>query len=85
MQGTESWHFIDGDQTVCINPRGRFKADNGTALAASAVAGLGIAYLPDLLTAHYLASGALVPVMTRFPLPQGGIFVVRAPGSCGGP
>jgi len=32
-----------------FNPQGQFKADNGTALAAAAVAGLGIAWLPDRL------------------------------------
>jgi DNA-binding transcriptional LysR family regulator len=81
MQGTETWHFIDGGKTIGVNPRGRFKADNGTALAEAAVAGLGLAYLPDFLTAHYIASGALVPVMTRFPLTEGGIYVVRPPGA----
>jgi DNA-binding transcriptional LysR family regulator len=81
MQGTETWHFIDGDKTVGVNPRGRFKADNGTALAAAAVAGVGIAYLPDFLTDQYIASGALVSVMTRFPLTEAGIFVVRPPGA----
>jgi hypothetical protein len=35
MQGTETWQFIDGDKTVSIHPQGRFKADNGTALAAA--------------------------------------------------
>jgi DNA-binding transcriptional LysR family regulator len=81
MQGTETWHFIDGGKTVGVNPRGRFKADNGTALAAAAVAGVGIAYLPDFLTDQYIASGALIPVMTRFPLTEGGIFVIRPPGA----
>jgi len=81
MQGTETWRFIDGDKTIGVNSRGRFKADNGTALAAAAVAGLGVAYLPDFLTDHYVATGALVPVMTRFPVPEGGIFVVRPPGA----
>ena len=37
-----------------IHPQGRFKADNGTALAAAAVAGLGIAWLPDHLIKGYL-------------------------------
>src|SRR3984893_11435674 len=50
MQGKEHWHFIDGDKTIAVHPQGRFKADNGTALAAAAVAGLGIAWLPDFLT-----------------------------------
>jgi DNA-binding transcriptional LysR family regulator len=80
MQGTETWQFLDGDKTISIHPQGRFKADNGTALAAAAVAGLGIAWLPDHLIKGYLDSGTLVPVMTRYPVPTGGIFVVRPPG-----
>ncbi len=80
MQGTEAWSLIDGDKVVSVHPQGRFKADNGAALAAAAIAGLGIAALPDFLTETALASGALVPVMSRYPLPEGGLFVVRPPG-----
>jgi DNA-binding transcriptional LysR family regulator len=80
MQGTETWQFIDGGKTISIHPQGRFKADNGTALAAAAVAGLGIAWLPDHLTKDGLDSGALVEVMTRYPVPTAGMFVVRPPG-----
>lgn len=80
MQGTESWSFAEGERTVTVHPQGQFKADNGSALVAAAVAGLGIAYLPDGITQEYLASGALVPVMTRYPLPPAGIYVVRPSG-----
>jgi DNA-binding transcriptional LysR family regulator len=80
MQGTEAWQFIEGDKTISVHPQGRFKADNGAALAAAAVAGLGIAWLPDCLTEDHLTSGALVPVMTRYPVPTAGVFVVRPPG-----
>ncbi len=80
MQGTEAWQFMDGDRIVTVQPQGRFKADNATALAAAAVAGLGIAWLPDCITHNYVASGALVPVMTRFPPPSAGAYVVRPPG-----
>ena len=80
MQGTEAWQFMDGDEVITVHPRGRFKADNGTALIAAAVAGLGIAWLPDGLTRDYVASGALVPVMTRYPPPPAGIYVIRPPG-----
>jgi DNA-binding transcriptional LysR family regulator len=80
MQGTETWQFIDGDKTISIHPQGRFKADNGTALAAAAVAGLGIAWLPDHLIKGYLDSGSLLQVMTRYPVPTGGMFIVRPPG-----
>lgn len=81
MQGTEAWQLIDGNKTLTIRPQGRFKADNGSALAAAAAAGLGIAALPDFLYESYLASGALVPVMTRYGVPEGGIYVIRPPGS----
>jgi DNA-binding transcriptional LysR family regulator len=80
MQGTETWQFTDGDKTVSIHPQGRFKADDGTALAVAAIAGLGIAWLPASLVDDYLASGTLVLVMTRYPPPTAGIFVVRPPG-----
>jgi DNA-binding transcriptional LysR family regulator len=80
MQGTDAWQLMDGDKIITVRPRGRFKADNGTALVAAALAGLGIAYLPDGLIHEHLASGALVPVMTRHPIPVAGAYVVRPPG-----
>lgn len=80
MQGTEAWQFMDGDKVVTINPQGRYKADNGIALAAAAAAGLGVAWLPDCVTDPYVASGALVPIMTRYPPPSAGVYVVRPPG-----
>ncbi|KXF74728.1 LysR family transcriptional regulator [Paramesorhizobium deserti] len=79
LVGAEAWRFMDGDKVVTVQPQGRFSSDNGAALASAAVAGLGIAWLPDCVTHEYLASGALVPVMTRFPLPVGGVYVVRPP------
>jgi len=80
MQGTEPWQFMDGNKTVTVHPQGRFKADNGTALAAAAASGLGIAWLPDCVIDDYLESGALVPIMTRHPPPSAGAYVIRPPG-----
>jgi len=80
MQGTEAWRFIVGGKTISVRPQGRFQADSGAALAAAAVAGLGVAALPDFLIDEHMASGALVAVMTDYPLPEAGIFVVRPPG-----
>jgi DNA-binding transcriptional LysR family regulator len=80
MQGTESWQFEDGSDIVTVYPQGRFKADNGTALAAAAAAGLGVAWLPDCVTHEYIASGALVQIMTRYPPPSAAAYVVRPRG-----
>ncbi|MDR9752475.1 LysR family transcriptional regulator [Pseudomonas sp. SZMC_28357] len=80
MQSTEAWQFMDGENNVSVRPQGRFKADNGTALVAAATAGLGIACLPECLIVDHLASGALIPIMTRYPPPTAGAYVVRPPG-----
>ncbi len=80
MQGTETWQFTDGNRIVTVNPQGRFKADNATALAAAAAAGLGIAWLPDCVTEEYVERGALVPIMTGYPPPSAGAYVIRPPG-----
>jgi DNA-binding transcriptional LysR family regulator len=80
MQGTEPWQFMDGDKTITVHPQGRFKADNGTALAAAAASGLGIAWLPDCVLHDYLESGALISIMTRHPPPSAGAYVIRPPG-----
>ena len=76
MQGTETWPFRDGANIIAIHPQGRFKADSGPALAAAAVAGVGIALLPYCLADSHLDSGALVPVLPRYPVPDGGLYVV---------
>ncbi len=80
MQGTESWLAKDGDKVVLMKPQGRFKADNAVALVAAALAGIGLAGLPEALITEHLASGALIEVMPRYPLPELGIYVIRPPG-----
>lgn len=79
MQRTEVWRFMDGNRIVTINPTGRFKADNAVALVGAALAGLGIAWLPNGVTDEHVASGALVRVMTDYPSPMAGIYVIRPP------
>lgn len=80
MQGTETWKFLDGDKVVAVHPQGRYKANNGIALGAAAAAGLGIAWLPEFIVYEKIISGALEPVMTRYPVPQAGAYVIRPPG-----
>lgn len=79
MQSTESWQFLDGEKVIVLRPQGRFKADNGTALVSAALSGLGIAMLPEGLVTEHLTSGALIPIMERFPVRPAGMFVVRPP------
>jgi DNA-binding transcriptional LysR family regulator len=80
-QHAETWRFVDDGRVVTVNPRGRFNANNGHALVAAAVGGLGITSLPDFLTDQHVASGSLVPIMRQFPVPEAGIYVIRPPGT----
>ncbi len=80
MQGTEAWRVVSNGKTMTINVHGRYKADNGEALAVAALAGIGIAALPDFLIDRHVAAGALVPVLVDYPPPEGGIYIVRPPG-----
>jgi DNA-binding transcriptional LysR family regulator len=80
MQGTETWLALDGEQVITLRPHGRFKADNAIAPTAAALAGIGVAGIPKELIIEHLESGALVPVMARYPPPTLGIYVVRPPG-----
>lgn len=80
MQGTEAWPALDGEEEISIRPQGRFKADNGVALVAAVLAGIGVAALPIELIKEHLSSGALVEVMPNYPIPVFGIYVVRPPG-----
>lgn len=80
MQGTETWLATVDDKVITMRPQGRFKADNGVALVAAAVAGIGIAALPNDFIQEHLDSGALVPVIPNHPIPEHGIYVVRPPG-----
>jgi DNA-binding transcriptional LysR family regulator len=80
MQGTESWRCVDSGEIIVVRPRGRFKADNGAALLMAALAGLGVAALPDFLIEVHIASGALIPLLGGYPPPEAGLYIVRPPG-----
>lgn len=80
MQGTETWMAMDGDKAIPMKPQGRFKADNAVALVAAALAGIGLAGVPEELISDHLASGALLSVMPRYPCPDLDIYVIRPLG-----
>lgn len=79
LQGAEVWRFQDGRKTITIRPEGRFKADNGLALAAAAAAGLGVTMLPTFMLGPYIDRGQLTPLLLDYPTEQAGLYVVRPP------
>lgn len=81
LQSAAAWHLTDRGKVVSVQPRGRFRADNGLALTAAALAGLGIALLPDFLVDPHVNTGALVALLPRHTPPDVAIYVVRPPGA----
>ncbi|WP_245499841.1 LysR family transcriptional regulator [Mesorhizobium sp. M4B.F.Ca.ET.089.01.1.1] len=57
------WPLPDGNGTMLYQPQARLMIGDGDALLQAAVAGCGIAFLPDWLAGNSLRRGELVPVL----------------------
>lgn len=64
--GRASWRLDGPDGAIEASLSGRFHANSAQALLQATLAGLGIALLPDIMSAPYIHSGALVPVLPQF-------------------
>ncbi|MFZ5782521.1 MAG: LysR substrate-binding domain-containing protein [Pseudomonadota bacterium] len=68
----DSWRL--GRETVAVRPR--ILTNNSESLRAAALAGLGLAALPEWLVADALVAGQLVRVLAGHDTPSGGIYAV---------
>ncbi|MCH5550426.1 LysR family transcriptional regulator [Pseudomonas syringae pv. syringae] len=57
------WRFQGQDKPLTLNVSGRMRANNGELLRESAIAGLGITYLPTFIVGAALREGSLVRVL----------------------
>lgn len=76
VSGRATWHLDGPDGTVEVPVSGRFHANSAQALLQAATAGLGIALLPDIMTAPRVLSGALVPVLPQFAIRGVNVYLV---------
>jgi len=76
MSGTATWPFQKENEIVWQKVHPRFTSNNGEIIRAAALAGHGIAYLPEFLIRDDLDAGALVAVMTGFTRPDLPISIV---------
>lgn len=79
-EGMHRWregfgHAIDPTRLVV-----RFRSDNGELLRSAAIAGLGLAILPDFLVGAAVTAGELEPLLAGYPLAQAGLHAIPAPG-----
>ncbi|PLZ04161.1 LysR family transcriptional regulator [Burkholderia sp. WAC0059] len=63
QEGRANWEFIVDGAHVPFDVHGPLRANNGEVIRDAAVAGLGIALLPDFIVGPALAAGQLVEVL----------------------
>ena len=68
-----------GGEEVTVLPTGPLFANNGDIAVPLVVAGGGIAVLPDFIAAAELASGAVVPILTDWSMPQAHLHLLSPP------
>ncbi|MGE5548659.1 MAG: LysR family transcriptional regulator [Solirubrobacterales bacterium] len=67
---SDEWRFVTPDgKPWPVAVRGRLRTNNGDALRAAALKGVGLAYLPTFLVGNDLKAGTLVPVLGEY-VPQ---------------
>jgi DNA-binding transcriptional LysR family regulator len=79
-EAAADWTFRSGKRWVSVRPQSRLRADNGETILEWAIAGSGIAQLPTFLLADAIERQQLLPVLTAFPTPEVGLYVLRPPG-----
>jgi DNA-binding transcriptional LysR family regulator len=71
------WTFVgSGGSRRSVRMRQVAQANNAAAVRAMALAGAGVAVLPDYLAEEDIHSGRLVALLARYRLPEGGIHAV---------
>jgi DNA-binding transcriptional LysR family regulator len=74
-----AWRFTRGDETVHVPVRGPLHTNNGQALLAAAMAGVGVIVQADPLLAPAIAAGQVVRLLPEWELPTRDVFIVRLP------
>jgi len=75
------WHYMNaaGEQ-ASVRPAGPLRVNNGEAVMAALLAGLGIADLPDFIVGEAIASGDVEVILKGWKQPEGAVHLVTPPG-----
>ena len=74
--GSGAVQFLIDGQPANIQIRSRMNANNGDVLTEAAALGMGITCQPDFIVDDFIASGRVEQILTEFPMPELGIYVV---------
>jgi len=70
------WSFLVDGTMRTFPISGRMRANNGDALMEAAIRGLGITCQPSFIVASALKTGELQAILTDYPMPELGVFVL---------
>lgn len=76
QEGRSGWDFVVDGARQTFEVHGPLRANNGEVIRDAAVAGLGIALLPEFIVAGSLGSGKLVEVLDSFVAPPLALYAV---------
>lgn len=81
VTAAREWRFRGRRGEASIPVIGNLEVNHGGAMRAAAVAGLGIAKLPDFMVGDALRGGELVRLLEEYELPPTGIHIVYPSGA----
>lgn len=73
------WRFTNGRGSTSVAINGSLRINNGPALRAAALEGLGIVMQPELLVADDLTTGRLVRILTQHAAPSLALHILTLP------
>ncbi|WP_172331904.1 LysR family transcriptional regulator [Mangrovicoccus sp. HB161399] len=77
-----AWTLVSASgEARVVRTRGRLATNSGSCLKDSAIAGMGIAFLPDFLVSEAVARGQLQHAMPGLPAQTAPLFVAHAPSN----
>lgn len=76
ISSSATWPFQEGNKAFWQKVDPRFASNNVEIIRTAALAGHGIAYLPELLIRDELEAGTLTPILTEFARPDVPVSIV---------
>jgi DNA-binding transcriptional LysR family regulator len=76
----DTWHFANAaGEAVTVRPSGRLRVNNGDAMLPAAIAGLGIAALPEFIARQVVADGRLQQILPDWTGTRSNLYLVTPP------
>jgi DNA-binding transcriptional LysR family regulator len=70
------WQFLKNKKQYHATVSGKYATTSMHLIIASAINGLGIAYVPIALVKEHIEAGRLVPVLTDYETPKSNMFLI---------